>query len=58
MFNILDKIKSLTSLPYDSTEVQQSIEDQWTDIIKENYKGNVHKHIQYLHPKVYDCFFI
>lgn len=34
LFNILEKIKHLTSTPYEPKDVQQCIEDHWTYLIK------------------------
>lgn len=60
LFNILEKIKYLTtdsnSKLYEKKDVQQLIEDHWTYLIKENYKGNIQKHIEYMNPKLYDVF--
>lgn len=56
LLNILEKIKYLTSKSYEKKDVQQLIEDHWTYLIKENYKGNIQKHIEYMNPKLYDVF--
>ena len=53
MFNILEKIKILTSSSYDSFKVQQTIENEWTVLIKDKYRDNVYKTIEYLYPKIY-----
>jgi len=58
LFNILEKIKDLTSTPYEPKEVQQLIENHWTVITKENYKGNIHKHIEIMNPKLYIVFLL
>lgn len=59
MFSVLNKIKELTKVKnYNPEIVQLSIENIWTDIIKEKYQLNTYKAIQDLQPHIYKVFIL